>query len=73
VPASGERFFRVRIIPYRTSTNRIDGVVITLSDVSAAKRLEQRLTGALSASEQRAGDGAAAPAVRKRAPTSKRP
>ncbi|CAM5781720.1 protein-glutamate O-methyltransferase OS=Rhizobacter sp. Root404 OX=1736528 GN=ASC76_08015 PE=4 SV=1 [Rhizobacter fulvus] len=73
VPASGERFFRVRMMPYRTSTNRIDGVVITLSDVSAAKRLEQRLTGALKTSERRAGDGVAAPPARKRAPTSKRP
>jgi len=74
VPASGKRFFRVRMMPYRTSNNRIDGVVITLSDVSAAKLLEKRLTAALSVSEQRAGDGAAEPrpVARKRPAKAKR-
>lgn len=61
VPASDARFFRVRMMPYRTAGNRIDGVVITLSDISTAKRLEQRLTEALSVSE-RGGDAAAAAA-----------
>jgi len=37
------RWFLVRIMPYRTLDNRIDGVVITFSDVSTAKRLEVSL------------------------------
>jgi two-component system CheB/CheR fusion protein len=34
------RWFMVRIMPYRTLDNRIDGVVITFMDISAAKKLE---------------------------------
>ena len=34
------RWFTVRIMPYRTLDNRIDGVVITLVDITAAKKLE---------------------------------
>jgi two-component system, chemotaxis family, CheB/CheR fusion protein len=34
------RWFSVRIMPYRTYENRIDGVVITFTDISVAKRLE---------------------------------
>jgi len=37
------RWFLVRIMPYRTLENRIDGVVITFSDITAAKRLEAQL------------------------------
>ncbi|TVR49965.1 MAG: chemotaxis protein CheB [Puniceicoccaceae bacterium] len=36
-------WFTVRIMPYRTLDNRIDGVVITFSDITAAKQLEGRL------------------------------
>lgn len=42
------RWFAVRIMPYRTQANRIDGVVITFVDVSAAKALEATLRDALS-------------------------
>jgi two-component system CheB/CheR fusion protein len=38
-----ERWFSVRIMPYRTLDNRIDGVVITFADITAAKTLEARL------------------------------
>jgi two-component system CheB/CheR fusion protein len=34
------RWFMVRIMPYRTLDNRIDGVVITFMDISVAKKLE---------------------------------
>jgi hypothetical protein len=34
-------------MPYRTLENRIDGVVITFTDISAAKALEARLREAL--------------------------
>ncbi len=36
-------WFLVRIKPYRTLTNMIQGVVITLIDITAAKKLEARL------------------------------
>lgn len=36
---SGE-WFAVRILPYRTLENRIDGVVITFTDITASKKLE---------------------------------
>jgi len=51
------RWYQVRIMPYRTIDNVVDGAVITFTDVSAAKRLElelRRLEAAASA------DGAAA-------------
>ncbi len=37
------RWFRVRIMPYRTLENMIDGVVVTFSDITAAKTLEKNL------------------------------
>jgi transcriptional regulator with PAS, ATPase and Fis domain len=60
------RWFTARIMPYRTHDDRIDGVVITFVDITAAKALEEQLrekhsvlerhvTGQ-SAKMQRAGD-----------------
>jgi two-component system CheB/CheR fusion protein len=43
VSATGDRWFMVRTMPYRTQDHRIDGVVITFSDISASKQLETRL------------------------------
>jgi two-component system CheB/CheR fusion protein len=37
------RWFQARIKPYRTLANQIQGVVITLIDITAAKELESRL------------------------------
>jgi two-component system CheB/CheR fusion protein len=37
------RWFQVKIMPYRTLENVIDGVVITFNDISTAKQLEARL------------------------------
>ncbi len=37
------RWFTVRIMPYRTMDDRIDGVVITFADITAAKVLEAKL------------------------------
>lgn len=37
------RWYRVRIMPYRTQENIIDGVVITFIDVTAIKKLEAEL------------------------------
>ena len=36
-------WFSVRIMPYRTLTNVIQGAVITFVDITAAKELETRL------------------------------
>ena len=43
VAAKGKRWFRVRIMPYRTCDNVIDGVVITFLDISEYKKLELEL------------------------------
>jgi two-component system, chemotaxis family, CheB/CheR fusion protein len=43
VPANDGRWFSVRIIPYRTLDNIIDGVVITLVDITNTKLLEAAL------------------------------
>lgn len=37
------RSYRVRVMPYRTQANVIDGVVITFTDVTAIKLLEAQL------------------------------
>jgi two-component system CheB/CheR fusion protein len=39
------RWYRVRIMPYRTQDNVIDGVVITFIDITEIKQLEARLEG----------------------------
>jgi two-component system CheB/CheR fusion protein len=39
------RWFNVRLMPYRTTDDRIDGVVITFADITAAKTLEAKLRG----------------------------
>ena len=46
VPATDGRWFKVRIMPYRTQDNRIDGLVITFADISASKRIESELRDA---------------------------
>jgi two-component system CheB/CheR fusion protein len=43
IAASDGRWFTVRIMPYRTLDDRIDGVVITFVDITAAKTLEAKL------------------------------
>jgi two-component system CheB/CheR fusion protein len=43
ISARDGRWFTVRIMPYRTMDDRIDGVVITFIDITAAKTLEARL------------------------------
>ena len=40
------QWFSVRVMPYRTHDNVIDGAVITFVDITAAKELEARLRGA---------------------------
>ncbi len=43
VAARDGRWFTVRIMPYRTMDDRIDGVVITFADITASKTLEATL------------------------------
>lgn len=43
VPTRDARWFKVRIMPYRTQENRIDGLVITFADVTERKQLEVEL------------------------------
>ena len=49
VPARDGRWFAVRIMPYRTQDNRIDGVVITFLDITLPKTQEDTLREALAA------------------------
>lgn len=53
VVARDGRWFDVRIMPYRTLDDRIDGVVLTFNDVSKAKALEAALREAQVALEGR--------------------
>jgi two-component system, chemotaxis family, CheB/CheR fusion protein len=43
VPTHDGRWYRVRIMPYRTQDNVIDGVVMTFTDITAIKQLEAEL------------------------------
>lgn len=53
------RWFMMRITPYRTRDNRIDGVVLTFHDITQAKRLEARLRETNARLEELAGKQAA--------------
>jgi two-component system CheB/CheR fusion protein len=53
IAASDGRWFAVRLMPYRTQENRIDGVVITFTDITVAKKLEVALRKAQSNLEDR--------------------
>jgi two-component system CheB/CheR fusion protein len=43
ISTNNQRWFTVRIMPYRTFDDRIDGLVITFIDISEAKKLEAEL------------------------------
>jgi two-component system CheB/CheR fusion protein len=43
ITTDDNRWFSVRVIPYRRVDNMIDGVVITLVDITETKQLEERL------------------------------
>jgi two-component system, chemotaxis family, CheB/CheR fusion protein len=43
VHATDGRWFSLRIMPYRTTQDRVDGTVITLSDITVTKNLESVL------------------------------
>ena len=43
ISTNNGRWFTVRVMPYRTTDNRIDGVVITFADITSAKKVEADL------------------------------
>lgn len=43
IPTRDGKWFYVRIMPYRTLDDRIDGIVITFTDITAAKQAEETL------------------------------
>lgn len=43
VETKDDRWYTVRIMPYRTLDDRIDGLVITFTDITASKKLEKEL------------------------------
>ncbi|SLN67415.1 Blue-light-activated protein [Roseovarius gaetbuli] len=51
VRADGDKWFIRRILPYRTQDGKIDGVVITFSEVTDLKALQQAYEGALQFAE----------------------
>lgn len=50
------RWFIVRIMPYRTKGNMVDGVVITITDFTVSKKMEETLQEAISALKNRLTD-----------------
>lgn len=62
--ASDGRWFAVRMLPYRSYDDRVDGVVVTFTDITTAKSLEAALRQAQASLEARlagsAPDGVAA-------------
>ena len=63
VNARDGRWFTVRIMPYRTHDDRIDGVVITFADITVAKTLEAQLREKHAALEKHVTDQSAPRAV----------
>jgi chemotaxis methyl-accepting protein methylase len=60
VNARDGRWFTVRIMPYRTNDDRIDGVVITFADITVAKTLEAQLREKHAVLERHVASGSAA-------------
>lgn len=56
VEARDGRWFAVRILPYRTQDDRIDGVVVTFGDITRAKSLEAALRGSQTVLEGQLAD-----------------
>jgi two-component system CheB/CheR fusion protein len=47
IPAKDGRWFSIRIMPYRTFDDRIDGLVITFINITDSKRVEEELNETL--------------------------
>ncbi len=48
IPTNDQRWYMVRIMPYRTYNDHIDGLVITFIDITHAKKLEEELNKTIS-------------------------
>ena len=59
INANDGRWFTVRIMPYRTMDERIDGVVITFANITVAKTLEAKLRGQHASLEKNGPDQSA--------------
>jgi len=59
ISARDGRWFTVRIMPYRTMDDRINGVVITFANITVAKNLEGKLRGKHTALEKRVAEDSA--------------
>ena len=66
ISALDGRWFTVRIMPYRTLDDRIDGVVITFANVTVSKTLETRLRDQHTALEKQVAEQSGKAARRKR-------
>ena len=66
VNARDGRWFTVRIMPYRTLDDRIDGVVITFADITVAKTLEAKLREKHAVLEKYVAKESGKPVARKR-------
>lgn len=55
IQSRDERWYNMRILPYRTVDNRIDGVVITFADITVLKRLNEELQQARRAADEASG------------------
>jgi two-component system CheB/CheR fusion protein len=60
------RWFTVRIMPYRTLDDRIDGVVITFADITTSRTLEAKLRGQQASLQKRVAEQSTKPEPRKR-------
>jgi len=68
VGAHDGRWFTVRIMPYRTMDDRIDGVVLTFADITTSKTLENQLRGQhVNLKKQVSHKGTGQPGSKKRA------
>jgi two-component system CheB/CheR fusion protein len=56
VPVRNGRWFLMRIMPYRTLENMIDGVVMTFADITASKMLEGKLRATQAGMEKHIAD-----------------
>lgn len=72
VAARDGRWFTVRIMPYRTMDDAVDGVVITFANITAAKTLEAKLLARQANLEERLGQLPPGSAVRARRETADR-
>jgi two-component system CheB/CheR fusion protein len=68
IGARAGRWYMVRVMPYRTADDRIDGVVITFADITAAKTLEAQLRATQAGLEKRVAHQTLKPEPKKRSP-----